>query len=66
MTYFNRNPIDRLSSEQDMREQAQQEAEKTPYVERPRGQRIFAWVLAGLVTVGVVLYFCWIAGILHV
>lgn len=34
---------------------------QAPYVERPRGQRIFAWVLAGIVILGVILYYFWIA-----
>ena len=42
----------------------QQTVPGTPYVERPKGQRVLAWVLAGVVALGVVLYFCWIAGIL--
>ncbi|MBQ1678518.1 MAG: hypothetical protein II062_03160 [Oscillospiraceae bacterium] len=42
----------------------QQENRETPYVERPRSQRILAWALAGVVALGVVLYLCWIAGIL--
>lgn len=42
----------------------QQTAQGTPYVERPRSQRILAWTLAGVVALGVVLYLCWIAGIL--
>ena len=32
-----------------------------PYVERPRGQRVFAWILAGIVILGVILYYFWIA-----
>ena len=32
-----------------------------PYVERPKGQRIFAWVLAGIVILGVIFYYFWIA-----
>lgn len=43
----------------------QQEAQSTPYVERPRSQRILAWVLLVLVILGVLLYYGWIAGILH-
>lgn len=34
---------------------------KEPYVERPRGQRIFAWVLFGIMVVSVILYYYWIA-----
>ena len=36
-----------------------------PYVERPKGQRMLAWILAGVVIVGVILYFGWLSGILH-
>ena len=46
-------------------QQSSAEQEPAPYVERPRSQRILAWILAGLVTVGVLLYLGWIAGILH-
>lgn len=35
------------------------------YVERSRGTRIFAWVLLVLVVTGVILYYLWIAGVLH-
>lgn len=38
--------------------------EKQEYVERPKSQRILAWVLAGVVVVGVALYTLWIAGVL--
>lgn len=41
-----------------------QNSEPAPYVERPKSQRILALILAGVVIVGVILYFCWIAGIL--
>ena len=34
------------------------------YVERPRSQRILAWVLFGLVALGVILYCMWLAGVL--
>ena len=34
---------------------------KEPYVERPKGQRIFAWVLFGIIIAGVLLYYFWIA-----
>ncbi len=58
------------SSRETLEHQALAELEKqntqsTPYVERPRSQRILAWILAGIVVVGVLLYFGWIAGILH-
>ena len=41
------------------------EMEKSEYVERPKSQRILAWILAGVVVIGVLLYFGWISGILH-
>ena len=54
-----------------MEEASENKAEKTPdplssdpkepYVERPLGQRIFAWVLFGVVVLGVILYYYWIA-----
>lgn len=50
---------------QAMEAAARQEEEKTEYVERPKGQRILAWVLFGFVAVGVLLYYGWISGILH-
>ena len=34
---------------------------KEPYVERPTGQRIFAWVLFAIIIAGVLLYSFWIA-----
>ncbi len=40
------------------------QSEKQEYVERPKSQRILAWVLAGVVVVGVVLYAAWLAGFL--
>ncbi len=54
-------------------EAAEPEGEQTPdpaiqqgekYVERPKEQRILAWALFGVVVLGVILYYCWIAGIL--
>ncbi len=50
---------------QAIHETEKQNQEPAPYVERPRSQRILAWILAGLVIVGVLLYFGWIAGILR-
>ena len=35
--------------------------EPEPYVERPRGQRILAWVLLVIVIIGVILWYYWIA-----
>lgn len=43
----------------------QQETQAAPYVERPKSQRVLAWVLLVLVVLGVLLYYGWIAGILH-
>ena len=40
------------------------QAETQIYVERPKYQRILAWILAIMVFVGVLLYYAWIAGIL--
>ena len=48
------------------KEVLEQEPEKQEYVERPLGVRIFAWVLAGIMILGVLLYYGWISGILHV
>lgn len=42
----------------------QQEQQPEPYVERPRSQRVLAWILAGAVVLGVILSYCWISGIL--
>ena len=45
--------------------EAQQVLQSEGYTERPRSHRVLAWVLAGLMILGVILYFGWIAGILH-
>ena len=42
-------------------EAQQAEESKEPYVERPKSQRILAWVLLGAVIVGVLLYYFWIS-----
>ena len=42
-------------------EAQQAEENKEPYVERPKSQRILAWVLLGAVIVGVLLYYFWIS-----
>ena len=39
--------------------------EDPEYVERPKSQRVLAWILVVLVIIGVILYYLWIAGILH-
>jgi hypothetical protein len=41
-----------------------QEQQPQPYVERPKSQRVLAWILAGVVILGVILSYCWISGIL--
>ena len=66
MNPYSKNPVDKPASDQEVREQAQHEAEKTPYVERPKSVRILAWVLAVLMIIGVLLYFGWISGLIHV
>lgn len=35
------------------------------YVERPKSTRILAWILLVIVIIGIILYYLWIAGILH-
>ncbi|MBQ1371988.1 MAG: hypothetical protein IIY70_03565 [Oscillospiraceae bacterium] len=40
------------------------QAEKQEYVERPRFQRILAWILTGVMVLSVLLYLAWIAGML--
>lgn len=59
------NSSKEMLEHQALEELEKQNAETTPYVERPRSQRILAWILAGVVIVGVLFYFGWIAGILH-
>ncbi len=50
---------------QAMEAAAKQQEEKPVYVERPKGQRILAWVLFGVVIAGVLLYYGWISGLIH-
>ena len=38
----------------------EEDQEKEPYVERPKSQRVLAWVLVLLVILGVILYYFWI------
>jgi hypothetical protein len=45
---------------------AKQEEEKPEYVERPRSHRVLAWILVGVMVIGVLLYYGWISGILHI
>ncbi len=58
---MNRESLENLARENETQQEAQTEA----YVERPKSQRILAWVLLVLVVLGVLLYYGWIAGILH-
>ena len=58
---MNRESLENLARENEN----QLEAQAEPYVERPRSQRMLAWVLLALVVLGVLLYYGWIAGILH-
>ena len=46
-------------------EAAAAQEKKEEYVERPIGHRILAWVLIGVVIVGVIFSYCWISGIFH-
>ena len=57
--------LDAMEAEQNAEAEPLSEPEASVYVERPRGTRIFAWVLLVLVVIGVILYYLWIAGILH-
>jgi len=41
--------------------QQEPQQEPEPYVERPRSQRIFAWILFVIVVIGVILWYYWIA-----
>lgn len=50
--------VEEEALEQPKEPQAQ---EPEPYVERPRGQRILAWVLLVIVVIGVILWYYWIA-----
>ena len=61
MTEPNREELEH----QAMEAAAQQEQEKNEYVERPRSHRVLAWILVGVMIVGVLLYYGWISGILH-
>ena len=59
------NAINREELEHKAQEALEQQAQKSEYVERPKSQRVLAWILAGVVVVGVLLYFGWISGILQ-
>ena len=50
---------------QAMEAMAQQQEEKQDYVERPKSHRVLAWILAGLMVLGVAFYYCWISGVFH-
>ena len=39
--------------------------EQKEYVERPKSQRVLAWILAAVRVIGVILYFGWISGLIH-
>lgn len=57
---MNREELTHLADE----EIEKQEQQPTPYVERPRSHRVLAWILTGVMVVGVLLYVAWLAGIL--
>ncbi len=42
-------------------EKQEQEENQEPYAERPKSLRILAWVLFGVLLVGIALYYFWIA-----
>ena len=48
-----------------LQELEKQLTEPQKYVERPKFHRVMAWVLFGVVVLGVLLYYAWISGILH-
>ena len=41
------------------------ERDDPEYVERPRSTRVFAGILTVIMVICVLLYVCWLAGILH-
>ena len=41
------------------------ERDDPEYVPRSKGARVLAWILAVVVMIGVILYLCWISGIIH-
>ena len=57
--------MDELKTSEELLDEEEQESTqdqpKEPYVERPRSQRILAWVLLVLVVIGVILWYYWIA-----
>lgn len=58
---MNREELTHLADE----EIEKRENQPAPYVERPKSHRVMAWILTGLIVAGVLLYYAWIAGILH-
>ena len=56
---YNREELEHAARE--AMEKQEEEANKEPYVERPKGLRIFAWVLFVILLVGIALYYFWIA-----
>ena len=50
---------------EELKEEEQTQPQPEPYVERPRSQRVLAWILTGIMVLGVLLYYAWISGILH-
>lgn len=61
---MSQNEPSRETLEHQAIEELNAQTQKQEYVERPKSQRILAWILACVVIVGVLLYFGWIAGIL--
>ena len=58
---YNREELEHAArNAMDKQEQAQ-EQQQEPYVERPKSLRIFAWILFGILLVGIALYYFWIA-----
>ena len=60
---MSQNQPNREELEHQAMEAAARREEKQEYVERSKGIRILAWILAGLMIVGVAFYYCWISGI---
>ena len=57
--HLNRDELEHLAMQE--QEKQEREAEKEPYVERPKWHRVFAWILAVIMVIGVLLYYYWIA-----
>ncbi|MBQ6160481.1 MAG: hypothetical protein IJK24_06020 [Oscillospiraceae bacterium] len=58
------NELSREELEHLAEKELEQQANKQEYVERPLSHRVLAWILAGVMVVGVLLYFAHIAGLL--